>query len=362
MSDIKIMPVIMSGGAGSRLWPASRAAAPKQLLPLVTEQTMVQDTVQRVSGPRFTPPVFICNGAHAAEIAAQMAAIDCAPLAIITEPVARNTAPAAVVAAQFAKAYERENADMTILVLLLPADHHVTKPDAFRSAVENALRAAQSGHLVTFGIAPNAPETGYGYIERGAALDDASFAVKAFREKPDADTAKAYLASGNYDWNAGIFLFLPEAFLGEVAAFEPETLRLASAALNAARVHGAQHDLDMDAFSKCPAESIDYAVMEKTSKAAVVPCDIGWNDIGSFSALHGVIKDENNNAFEAGTIAINSSDCIVQSDGPLVSLVGVKGLGVIVKDGAILVLDLAQSQDVKKVVDTLKRDSRTELL
>jgi len=244
--DFKIMPIIMSGGAGSRLWPASRAAHPKQLLPLITEKTMVQETALRVSGDSYTAPVFICNGAHAEAIAAQMSEINCPPLAVITEPVGRNTAPAAIVAAQFA-ARHGENT----LALLLPADHHVTKPDAFRAA---------------------------------EAIDESAFAVTAFREKPDAQTAADYLVTGRYDWNGGIFLFSPKAFLSEIEKYEPKMLEVATQALDKAQRDGARYDLDADVFASCPAESIDYAVMEKTDKAAVVPCDIGWNDIGSFKA------------------------------------------------------------------------------
>ncbi len=361
MSDFIIMPVIMSGGAGSRLWPASRARGPKQLLPLVSERTMVQETALRVSGPDYTAPVFICNGAHAEDISSQMAEVDCSPLAVITEPMGRNTAPAAVVAARFGAA-QAKSLGLNTLVLILPADHHVTNPEAFRQAVAAAVPAALAGRLVTFGIAASAPETGYGYIERGEKIDTRAFNVSAFAEKPDLETAKAYVSSGKFDWNAGIFLFAPQVFLGEMERFEPETLRIATAALDKARVTGIRRDLDAEIFASCPAESIDYAVMEKTDKAAVVPCDIGWNDIGSFSALHAVLKDEQGLSMPEGTIAINASDCIVQSDGPMVALVGVSGLGVIVKDGVVMVVALEHSQDVKKVVDTLKSQGRTELL
>ena len=357
MSDYHIMPVIMSGGAGSRLWPASRAANPKQLLKLITDKTMVQETVLRVSGPAYTPPVFICNGAHAEAISEQMEEIGAAPLAIITEPMGRNTAPAAVVAAQYARAH-----DENTLVLLLPADHHVTKPKAFRDAIAAAVPAALSGHLVTFGIQPDAPETGYGYIERGAAIDSRSYAVSAFREKPDVETAKAYLASGGFAWNAGIFLFSPEAFINEITKFEPALVQSATAALHGASAKGACINLARESFAACKSESIDYAVMEKTTKAAVVPCDIGWNDIGSFSALHRVTKGADNMSLPGGTLAVDAKECLVLSDGPVVSLVGVENIGVIVKDGAVLVVNLNQSQDVKKIVAQLKAEDRSALL
>ena len=357
MPNFKIMPIIMSGGAGSRLWPASRAAYPKQLLALITDKTMVQETAIRVTGPEYTAPVFICNGAHADAISQQMDEISCPALAVITEPMGRNTAPAAIVAAEFAK---RHGANT--LALLLPADHHVTKPEEFRKAVASAVPAALSGHLVTFGITPDGPETGYGYIERGAALDGEAFNVTAFREKPDAKTAQSYLHSGNYDWNAGIFLFSPSAFLSEIETHEPEMRKLATAALDAAKKSGTRYDLDPDIFKTCPAESIDYAVMEKTEQAAVVPCDIGWNDIGSFKALHNATKNESGNSIPDETVLIKSEGCIVQTDGPMVSVVGVSNIGVIVKDGAVLVVNLEASQDVKSVVSALKETHRTELL
>ena len=357
MSKPSIIPVIMSGGAGSRLWPASRAAYPKQLLPLITDKTMAQETALRVTGENYTAPVFICNGAHATAISEQMDAVGAPPLAIITEPVGRNTAPAAIVAAEFAKTQGEDN-----LVLLLPADHHVTKPDAFRKAVASAVPAARKGYLVTFGISPDGPETGYGYIERGVKLDDDAFAVTAFREKPDVQTAERYIASGNYDWNAGIFLFSPNAFLAEIAKFEPEMGKVAAKSLATAHKHGVQYDLDKSVFETCPGESIDYAVMEKTDKAAVVPCDIGWNDIGSFKALHDVTKDRTGNAVSEGTVLVETQDCFVQSDGPVVSVVGLSNIGVIVKDGAVMVLNLDSAQQVKSVVDTFKKDGRKELL
>ena len=357
MQNFKIMPIIMSGGAGSRLWPASRAACPKQLLPLITDKTMLQETAMRVTGAEYTAPVFICNGAHADAIAQQMDEINCPALAVITEPMGRNTAPAAIVAAEFAK---RHGANT--LALLLPADHHVTKPEEFRKAVASAVPAALSGHLVTFGITPDGPETGYGYIERGAALDGEAFHVMAFREKPDAATAQTYLESGRYDWNAGIFLFSPSAFLSEVEAYEPEMLRVAIASFEAAKKNGTRYDLDPDIFKTCPAESIDYAVMEKTDKAAVVPCDIGWNDIGSYKALHNATKNESGNSIPDETVLIKSEGCIVQTDGPMVSVVGLSNVGVIVKDGAVLVVNLEASQDVKSVVNALKTTNRTGLL
>lgn len=357
MSDYKIIPVIMSGGAGSRLWPASRQAYPKQLLPLVTEQTMVQETAERLSGPNYAAPVFICNQAHAAPIKAQMQEIGREIGAIITEPMGRNTAPVAVAAA-----YHAQSLGMDTLVLLAPADHHVTKPEAFRAAVEVAIPAAMQGKLVTFGITPDAPETGYGYIEQGASMGSGVFEVKAFREKPDIETAKSYISTGNYAWNAGIFLYSPEALLREAAKFEPEILNCSEQALTLAARDGVQIDLDRAAFEKCPSQSIDYAIMEKTQHAAIVPCDIGWNDIGSYSALYEARKDAEGMAAPEGTITVNSKNCLVQSDGPNVNLVGVEGLAVIIKGGEVLICALDAAQDVKTVVKTLQNENKTQRL
>jgi len=362
IQDVKIIPVIMSGGAGSRLWPASRAAMPKQLLPLVTEETMVQETAKRFSGDLFHPPVFICNAAHAGPIREQMATINQEIGAIIVEPMGRNTAPCAVVAALHAKARDAMEAGPQTLILLAPADHHVTKPGSFRRAVAAAIPAASAGRLVTFGITPTGPETGYGYIEQGEALGPGAFDVKAFKEKPDMATAQSYLDAGGFHWNAGIFLFAPDTLLSEMNSFHPDIVTEAKAAYENGGYAAGQYDLDAKAFGACPSESIDYAVMEPTDKAAVVPCDIGWNDIGSFSSLHALKQGENGNAFSGDIVAHNTSNSLIETDGPLVTTIGVDGLAVIVKDGAILVARLDAAQDVKKIVQTLKADDRTDML
>lgn len=357
MQDLKIIPVIMSGGAGSRLWPASRQAMPKQLLPLVTDQTMVQETAERLSGELFHPPVFICNAAHAKTIRAQMAEIDRPIGAIIVEPMGRNTAPCAVVAALHAQISDPE-----ALILLAPADHHVTKPDAFRRSVAAAMTAAKNGNLVTFGISPDGPETGYGYIQQGESLSPGAFEVKAFKEKPDRDTAQGYLDQGGYFWNAGIFLFSPKALLSEMQSFHPEIVEQASLAYKKANLKSGEIDLDEKSFAACPSESIDYAVMEPTDKAAVVPANIGWNDIGSFTSLHALKKGENGNAISGDVITHDTHNSLIETDGPLVTTVGMDGFAVIVKDGSILVAKLDAAQDVKKIVEALKADNRSDKL
>ena len=357
MRETKIIPVIMSGGAGSRLWPASRQAMPKQLLPLVTEETMVQETAQRFSGDLFHPPVFICNAAHAEPIRAQMAEIGQDIGAIIVEPMGRNTAPCAVVAALHAHVSDSE-----ALILLAPADHHVTKPKAFRRSVAAAVPAANAGRLVTFGIAPTGPETGYGYIEQGEAIGPGAFDVKAFKEKPDENTAQTYLDKGGFHWNAGIFLFSPDTLLSEMTKFHPDIVKQAKAAYADAGLKSGQYDLNAKAFEACPAESIDYAVMEPTDKAAVVPCDIGWNDIGSFTSLHALKQGENGNALSGDVIIHDTVNSLIETDGPLVTTVGIDGLAVIVKDGAVLVAKLDAAQDVKKIVQALKTAERKDKL
>jgi len=354
----KIIPVIMSGGAGSRLWPASRQAMPKQLLPLVTHQTMVQETAERLSGDLFHPPVFICNAAHAEPIKAQMAEINMPIGGIIVEPMGRNTAPCAVVAALHAQV-----SDPDALILLAPADHHVTKPGAFRRSVAAAMTAAADKQcLVTFGISPESPETGYGYIQQGDTITPGAYEVEAFKEKPDRETAQSYLDQGGYFWNAGIFLFSPQALLSEMKKFHPDIVEQSSQAYSKAKSVSGQIDLDAESFAACPSESIDYAVMEPTDKAAVVPADIGWNDIGSFTSLHALKKGDNGNAIKGDVIAYNTQNSLIETDGPLVTTVGMDGVAVIVKDGSILVAKLDDAQDVKKIVETLKADERPDKL
>lgn len=356
----KIVPVIMSGGAGSRLWPLSRQAVPKQLLPLVTDQTMVQETVERFEGERFTDPVFICNALHVDAIAEQMSAIGRDVDAFIVEPVGRNTAPCAVVAAVHAAQKD------DVLVMLVPADHHVKKPESFRAAIEKAIPAAKDGFLVTFGITPDGPETGYGYIAQGESLGEGVSKVDAFREKPDLETARSYLDAGNYAWNAGIFLFSPQTFLKEAEAHAGDIAKEATRAYKAADSKENVVHLNKDIFAACPSESIDYAVMEHTSRAAVVPCEIGWNDIGSFTSLQAaraqINSDEDGNALSGAVISEDSENCLVHSDSLPVSIVGLSNVGVIVHEGEVLVVNLDESQSVKKIVTRLKDGSETDRL
>jgi len=275
----------------------------------------------------------------------------------LVEPEGRNTAPCAVVAALHAKASKS-----TALVLLAPADHHVTKPAAFRRAVAAGVRPAQHGRLITFGIKPDGPETGYGYIQQGEQLMPGAFAVEAFKEKPKQDIAQSYLDQGGYYWNAGIFLFDPDTLLSEMEKFSPDIVKAAKSAYLKAKYDDNCIELDGPAFHACPSQSIDYAVMERTSLAAVIPADIGWNDIGSFASLFNVKKNGSGNAVSGDIIAHDTEGCLIESDGPLITTVGVRNLAIIVKDGAVLVADLDDSQNVKEIVARLKSDGRTELL
>ncbi len=356
-----IIPVIMSGGAGSRLWPLSRQAMPKQLLPLVTEQTMVQETAERFDGDIFTDPVFICNALHVDGIRAQMAEIGRDVSAFIVEPVGRNTAPCAVVAAVHAAAQDEE-----ALVMLVPADHHVKKPEKFRDVIAKAIPTAKAGYLVTFGITPDGPETGYGYIAQGEALEEGVYKVDAFAEKPDLETAKAYLEEGRYAWNAGIFLFSPESFLGEAQSYASEIATEAKKAYERASHNGNVIDLNKEIFAACPSESIDYAIMEQTNKAAIVPCEIGWNDIGSYTSLQAaraeIKSDDQGNAINGSVMVEASENCLVHTDSLPVSIIGLSNVGVIVHEGEVMVVALDQAQVVKKIVTRLKDSGETHRL
>jgi len=353
MSNPKIIPVIMSGGAGTRLWPASRSARPKQCLPLVGERTMIQETALRLRGAgdgyTFTDPVIICNERHAINIKGQLASIGIMHAHIILEPIGRNTAPCAAIAALAAQTIDED-----ALMLLAPADHLITDEAAFRAAITNALPATQSGHLVTFGITPKTPETGYGYIKKSEALDEYASRVDDFVEKPNLATAKNYLASGEYFWNAGIFMAAPSALIREMNKHAPDILNAANRALARGIRHNGFVALNKALFAACPAVSIDYAVMEKTDKAAIIEADIGWSDIGSWSALWELTKGEDGNAARGDTLLIDTKNCLVHSDGTFVATIGTENLAIVVKDGAVLISAMDRVQDVKDIVGELK--------
>jgi mannose-1-phosphate guanylyltransferase/mannose-6-phosphate isomerase len=356
---MKIYPVILSGGAGTRLWPLSRAALPKQLLPLVSGQTMLQETVLRLAGkPGVEAPLVVCGNEHRFMVAEQLREIGIRALDIMLEPLGRNTAPAVAAAANYLLAHDPE-----ALMLVLPADHVIEQPQAFYAAVEQAAQLAADGALATFGIVPTAPETGYGYIHAAAAVSGAPSArqVDRFVEKPNLETAHGFVASGDYFWNSGMFLFRADTYLAELARFQPA---IASAVAEAVRISHRDLDfcrLDEAAFGASPSDSIDYAVMEHTARAVMVPADIGWSDVGSWSALHEVQpRDAQGNAVRGDVYLDGVSNSLVRAEKRMVALIGVQDLVVVETDDAVLVAHRDQVQRVKQVVEHLKQVGRSE--
>ncbi len=352
--DRRIIPVILCGGAGTRLWPLSRLARPKQLLALTGEATLLQLAAERVREPgQFAPPWLIAGAAQASAIDAQLGGATLGLL--ILEPVARNTASAIALAALRAAPDD--------LLLVLPSDHLVRDSAAFRAAVARGTAAARDGWIVTFGMTPDRPETGFGYIERGEAIGDGVFRAARFVEKPDLATAEAYVASGGFDWNGGIFLFRAGTMVDSLRAQAPDVLAAAEAAL--ADTDEAEGELRPDgaAFAAAPAISIDYAVMEKAERVAVVPTDAGWSDVGSWDALHHVsTADEAGNVVDGQALAIDSRNCLIRSDGATVTAVGVEDLIIVATRDAVLVMRRGESQRVREAVEALKAQGRDELL
>lgn len=353
-----ITPIIMAGGTGSRLWPLSRELYPKQFLTVTGEQSMLQQTVARLSGLKHTAPVLICNEEHRFIAAEQMRIGGFAHSGIILEPVGRNTAPAIALAALQAVNNAAEGEDPILLVLA--ADHVIQNITAFESAVQNALPFAESNQLVTFGIVPTAPQTGYGYIRLGEQSGNA-FTVSEFVEKPNLATAQEYLSSGNYYWNSGMFLFKASRYLEELAKFSPEILDVCKKSIAAPEQDLEFIRVNKAIFETCPDDSVDYAVMEKSKSVVVVPMDAGWSDVGSFSALWEVsAKDENQNVIKGDVIAVDSSNNYIYAENKLVSTVGVDNLVIIETKDAILVANKDQVQNVKTIVEKLKGAGRTE--
>ncbi|GAB4528949.1 MAG: hypothetical protein Tsb0010_11240 [Parvularculaceae bacterium] len=358
MATEKILPAVMSGGAGSRLWPLSRAEKPKQFHALTGADSMLGGTLRRFAGAEFAPPLVICSAQHRAAAAAAADEAGLGAAAFILEPEGRNTAPAAVFAALHAREAGRA------LVLLAPADHHFARPADFTQAVAAAARAALDGALVTFGITPSHPETGYGYIRRGGPTGvKGVFQVDAFVEKPDLPTATQYVESGEFLWNAGVFLFSPNALLTEMARCAPEILERAAAAYEGGRRDGAFLELNAEAMAACPAESVDYAVMEQTARAAVAPIDPGWSDVGSWRAVWEIAaKDAEGNAAQGDAILVDSRRTLARSDGPLVVALGVEDLVVVATPDAVFVAPRDRAQDVREIVDELKKRNRPEAI
>jgi mannose-1-phosphate guanylyltransferase/mannose-6-phosphate isomerase len=358
---LRLFPVILSGGSGSRLWPLSREEFPKQLQPLTSEKSLLQETALRLgaTGPdaafAVQAPIVVCNEAHRFIVAEQMRAIGMEPKAVVIEPQGRNTAPAACVAALLLEA------EPDALMLIMPSDHSVRDVDAFRRAVADAVDVARQNRLVTFGIQPDQPATAYGYIKRGAAFGARAFAVEKFVEKPDAGTAARFVKDGGYDWNGGIFLCPVALFLSELERNEPEIVPACRRALNDGKNDLFFFRLDAKAFSEVPSQSIDYGVMERTDKAAVVPVDMGWSDVGSWGALHQEMpRDADGNTTLGDIIAIETENSYIRSEKQLTAVIGLKNIVVVVTPDAVLVADKAHDQAVKKVVEQLKAMGRTE--
>ena len=352
-----LFPIIMAGGSGSRLWPLSRQLNPKQFLPLAdADFSMLQATIQRLAGLGAALPRLICNEQHRFLAAEQLRLLGLEKAGILLEPVGRNTAPAIALAALQACS-EAEDP----ILLVLAADHLIKDVEAFQTCIQTALPLAQDGKLVTFGIVPTHAETGYGYIEQGIDVGVGGFKVSRFVEKPDLVTAQEYLANGSYFWNSGMFMFRASRYLEELETYRPDILAACRAALA-----GGSQDLhftrvDEAAFAACPDDSVDYAVMEKTADAVMVPLDAGWSDIGSWTALWDVSdKDQQGNVFKGDVLNQQSRNTYVHADSRLVATVGLDDLVIVETKDAVLVAHKDHVQDVKKIVEQLKNGSRTE--
>lgn len=352
-----LLPVIMAGGTGSRLWPMSRELHPKQFLRLHSIHSMLQETLKRLDGVGVSEPVVICNEDHRFMVAEQLRQIDMLSHNIILEPVGRNTAPAIALAALNAIAHGNDP-----IMLVLAADHIINDVEAFHRAIDLALPHAAAKSLVTFGIVPTGPETGYGYIQRGECKNGSVAApVQRFVEKPDSETAQSYIETGEYYWNSGMFMFRAKRYLEELEKFRPDILAACRDALANTECDKNFINVDRDAFSACPDDSVDYAVMEKTHDAVVIPLDAGWSDVGSWSALWEVSKkDSAGNALTGDTFLYDSRDCYINTDEKLVAAVGVENLVIVNTKDAVLVVDRSKVQDVKKIVEHLKKNKRSE--
>ena len=359
-----IVPVILCGGSGTRLWPMSRELYPKQFLRLVSERTMLQDTVSRLEGiDESQPPVFVCNEEHRFLVAEQVRELGVSPQSIVLEPEGRNTAPAVAVAALMLL-------ESDPLLLVLPADHVIADPEGFQRAVGIGVEGAKKGKLVTFGIIPDKPETGYGYIHKGPALghlgEDAGlelYLVDRFVEKPDKETARQYLRSGDYFWNSGMFLMRASKFLRELERFSPEILEQSRRALDGSEKDLDFHRLQKEAFLSSPSDSVDYAVLERTRDAAVVPMSAGWSDVGSWAALWEVgAKDAKGNAVKGDVLSRGVSNCYLHSESRLVAALGLKDTVVVETKDAVLVAARGEVQQVKELVNTLKGSKRDQVL
>jgi len=353
-----LIPVLLSGGVGSRLWPLSRELNPKQFLPLTGEFSLLEQTLNRASSlPDMAAPIVVCNEEHRFLVAEQLRNVSLTGSAIILEPVGRNTAPAIAVAA-----LQALKTDADAVLLVMPADHMIKDPAAFADAVAQGLLPAAEGKLVTFGIVPETPETGYGYIRRGDGGQDGCYPIAEFVEKPALEVAQQYLAAGNYYWNSGMFLLGAQSYLDELKVLSPVMYNAAAAALAQASEDMDFVRLDKGEFETCPSDSIDYAVMEKTHNGVVVPLSCGWSDVGSWSSLWEVDeKDPQGNVCKGDVIAQDSSNSYIHSSSRLVTTLGVDNVVVVETADAVLVADKSQVQNIKTIVNALKVQQRSEV-
>lgn len=355
---MNLIPVILSGGSGTRLWPLSRKSFPKQFLDLLDGKSLFQATLERCKSVTSKPPIIVTNEEHRFLVAEQTRQTGISPESIMLEPAGRNTAPAIAVAALKAIAdYPGANP----ILLVLPADHNITDSPTFSRMVQSGMSAAKGGKLITFGIVPDKPETGYGYIRAGASVEDGVLKVDEFVEKPDLETATNYVESGDFFWNSGMFMFRADRYLEELEKFSPKMV----ASCKAAFENGSEDldfcRLDKESFEASPDDSIDYAVMERTEDACVIPMNAGWSDVGAWPALADIHeKDENNNVTQGDVLTHDTSNCMIHSDHRLVAAVGVDNLVVVETPDAILVSTRERAQDVKVIVNALKKDERTE--
>lgn len=353
-----LIPVLLSGGVGSRLWPLSRELNPKQFLPLTGELSLLEQTLQRASSlPNMAAPIVVCNEEHRFLVAEQLRNIGQAGASIILEPVGRNTAPAIAVAA-----FQALKTDAEALLLVMPADHIIKNTATFADAVAQGLVPAAKGKLVTFGIVPESPETGYGYIRGGEGSEEGCYPIAEFVEKPALEVAQHYIAAGNYYWNSGMFLLGAQAYLDELKSLSPAMYAAAEASLLEASEDMDFVRLNRTAFEACPSDSIDYAVMEKTEKGMVVPLSCGWSDVGSWSSLWEVDeKDPQGNVCKGDVIAQDSSNSYIHSSSRLVTTLGVDNVVVVETADAVLVADMGQVQNIKTIVNAIKDQQRSEV-
>lgn len=356
----KIYPVIMSGGAGTRLWPLSRKKTPKQYHSIITQNTMFAETLLRIhecGNIQVANPIIVCANGHQDLVKAQSQELDIELTAIILEPCARNTAAVGAIAAAYVK-----NLDPNGLILLLPSDHHIEDNKAFWQTIEKGIPHAQEKYLVTLGIQPFGPETGFGYIQKGKKIGIDAFEIKSFKEKPNIEIAKSYLSTKEYFWNAGIFLFSVERALNEFRLYAPDILDQSLSALHAAVTYDVCVHLDNELFSKCRSVSIDYAIMEQTEYAAIIaPVNIGWNDIGSWTAINELTQKYETPVNE-NIKMIETNNTLVKSDGTFVATIGVKDLIIVATEDAVLVSHIDNTQDVKKITQYLSNKGKEELL